>query len=180
MARSVRVIEAPEYARASAVRPDVEFVETGSYGSYGGRYSIVVILVLCLIVVWIYRNGGVGAFGRLMSEKPATELSVSGGANPVESAAPPIVPPVISAGQQSDITGYTRVAVERLNLRAGPGVQYAAIYVLPRNWEVAILRQLHITNDGETWVEVMVETNQGRQKGWVSQRYLEACNCPTY
>jgi len=173
MARSVRVIEAPEYARVSAVRPDVEFVETGSYGSYGGRYSIVVILVLFLIVVWIYRNGGVEAFGRLISEKPGAELSVSGGANPVESVAPPVVPPVIPAGQQSDVMDYARVAAERLNLRAGPGAQYAVINVLPRNWEVAILRQLHITNDGEAWVEVMAETNQGWQKGWVTQRLLE-------
>ncbi|MGH9834653.1 MAG: hypothetical protein ACREBD_00185 [Blastocatellia bacterium] len=180
MARSVRVIEAPDYARGGPVRQDVEVVEPGSYGSYGGRYSIVVILVLLLIVVWIYRNGGVGAFGRLISERPATELSVSGGANPVESEVPPVVSPVvppvipvIPANQQSDVIGYARIATERLNLRAGPGVQYIVINILPRNWEVAVLRQLHITNDGEVWVEVMVETNQGWQRGWVSQRFLE-------
>lgn len=173
MARSIRVIEAPEYARMSPVRQDVEFMETGSYGSYGGRYSIVVILVLFLIVVWIYRNGDVGVFGRLSSEKPGAELSAPRGVNPVEREAPPVVPPVISADQQSDVIGYARVAAERLNLRAEPGVQYAVINVLPRNWEVAVLRQLHITNDGEVWVEVMVETNQGWQRGWVTQRFLE-------
>lgn len=108
-----------------------------------------------------------------MSEKPGAELSVSGGANPVESVAPPVVAPVMPASQQSEVTGYARVAAERLNLRVGPGAQYAAINVLPRNWEVAILRQLHIANDGETWVEVMVKTNQGWQKGWVTQRLLE-------
>jgi hypothetical protein len=181
MARSVRVIDSPEYVRE---RPDVEVVDTGGSGLYGRRSAsgsfIVVLLVLLLIVALIYRNGTEGFFGGLMSETPAAEPPISAGVTPVEREALPVVPPVAPAGQPSDVIGYTRVAVEQLNLRAGPGDHYAAIYVLPRNWQVAILRQLHIANDGEAWVEVMVETNQGWQRGWVSQRYLEACDCPTY
>jgi hypothetical protein len=179
MARSVRVIDQPDYARVGPVRPEVEVVESGNYGSYGRRYSIAVILILLLIVVWIYRNEGMGVFGRMISERPAADLSVPGGVNPIESGAPPVVPPMIPeipeipAGQQSDVIGYARVAVERLNLRSGPGVQYAVINVLPRNLEVAVLRQVHITNYGEAWVEVMINTNQGWQRGWVTQRNLQ-------
>jgi len=51
---------------------------------------------------------------------------------------------------------------------------------LPRYLTVAVLRQLHIANDGEPWVEVMIDTNQGWQRGWVNRRFLGPCNCPTY
>ena len=182
MARTVRVIDSPEYARLGGIRPDVEVVETDGGGLYGrrfvGRDSLVFILILVLIVVWIYWNRGVGFFGDLVNETPNAEISAAGVANPVESevpsVVPPVVPPFVGDGQQSDVIGYTRVAADRLNLRAGPGFQYNVIYILPRDWEVAILRQSHITPDGEAWVQVMVNTDQGWQKGWVIQRYLES------
>jgi hypothetical protein len=88
--------------------------------------------------------------------------------------------PGITADQQSDIMGYSRVISERLNLRERPGVQYYVLSNLPRYWEVAILRQLHITPNGEKWVEVLADTGRGWQKGWVMTRYLEPCNCPIY
>lgn len=184
MARSVRMIDSSDYGR---VRPDVEFVEPGSYGSYGGRYSIALILILLLVVVWVYRNGSARVLGRWVSQEPSAELSASEGVNPVESDVPPVEPPVaspivpsavpaapvVSADQHPDVIGYTRVAVDRLNLRAGPGIQYVVINVLPRSLEVAVLRQVHIANNGEAWVEIMAPTDQGWQKGWVSQRRLE-------
>ena len=46
--------------------------------------------------------------------------------------------------------------------------------------QVAVLRQLHVYHNGETWVEVMASTNQGWRKGWVMRNHLDSCNCPTY
>jgi len=157
-----------------------------------GRESLVFILILALIAIWLYRNSGMGVFGRQMGvEIPAPGTAPSVGVNtaPVTSPVvtveePSIVSveqrPVITADQQSDILGYSRVAVDSLNLRAHPGFQHKIISVLPGNWEVAILRQLHVTPNGEEWVEVLAETNQGWRKGWVIKRYLDFCNCPTY
>jgi hypothetical protein len=88
--------------------------------------------------------------------------------------------PLLTAEQQSDIMGYARVMSNSLNLRAHPGFQYKVISVLPRKWEVAVLRQLHVYHNGETWVEVMASTDQGWRKGWVMRTYLDSCNCPTY
>jgi len=196
MARTVRVVDSPAYARMDRIRPDVEVVETDGSGLYGrrwaGRGSFVFVLILALVAVWLYRNRGVEVFGRPISVEAPTTVNPP----PVEIKTAPVIPPLltveqqpgitveqqpeITAEQQSDITGYSRVAAERLNLRERPGFQYRVISILPRNWEVAILRQLHITPDGEVWVEVMAPTNQGWLKGWVIQRYLDSCDCPVY
>ena len=196
MARSVRVIDSPAYARMDRIRPDVEVVETNGSELYGRRWAgggyLVFILILALVAIWMYRNRGVEVFGRPISVGVPTSGSVS----PVEIKTAPVISPEltveqapivtvehqpeITVEQQSDVMGYSRVVAESLNLRARPGVQYRVVSILPRNWEVAILRQLHITLDGEAWVEVMAPTNQGWLKGWVMQRYLDSCNCPVY
>jgi hypothetical protein len=88
--------------------------------------------------------------------------------------------PALTTELQSDIMGYARIIAENANLRARPGVQYRLISVLPRNREVAVLRQLHINTNGEAWVEVLAATDQGWRKGWVMRRFLDSCNCPTY
>lgn len=76
------------------------------------------------------------------------------------------------ANAQTDVIGYARVAADTLYMRSGPGAWYQAIYALPRDWPVSLLKQSHLNNYGEVWVEVMVESNQGFQKGWVSRQYL--------
>jgi len=81
---------------------------------------------------------------------------------------------------QSDIMGYARIIAENANLRERPGIQSRLISVLPRNREVAVLRQLHINTNGEVWVEVLAATDQGWRKGWVMRSFLNSCNCPTY
>jgi Bacterial SH3 domain len=88
--------------------------------------------------------------------------------------------PALTTELQSDIMGYARIIAENANLRERPGVQYRLISVLPRNREVAVLRQLHINTNGEAWVEVLAATDQGWRKGWVMRRFLDSCNCPTY
>jgi hypothetical protein len=88
--------------------------------------------------------------------------------------------PALTTELQSDIMGYARIIAENANLRERPGVQYRLISVLPRNREVAVLRQLHINTNGEAWVEVLAATDQGWRKGWVMRSFLDSCNCPTY
>jgi len=88
--------------------------------------------------------------------------------------------PALTTELKSDIMGYARIIAENANLREGPGIQYRLISVLPRNLEVAVLRQLHINTNGEAWVEVLAATDQGWRKGWVMRTFLDSCNCPTY
>lgn len=187
-------------------RPDV--VEVDGRGPYrrgrAGRQSLGLILILALVAIWMYQRGGIEVFRRQISfgaPPPVREPPVEIEAAPIDPTVstfpeqPPERPivtveprpvmtveprPVMTVEQQSDVMGYSRVAAESVNLRVGPGAQYRAIYILPRYWEVAILRQLHVNPDGTAWVEVMAETNQGWRKGWVMQRYLGSCNCPTY
>lgn len=71
------------------------------------------------------------------------------------------------------IESSARVAADSLYLRRGPGVQYRADYILPRDWRVSTLGESHRDGDGRVWVRVRVETAQGWQEGWVNQIYLE-------
>jgi hypothetical protein len=160
----------------------------------------VFVLILALVTIWLYRNRYPEVFGKqAVIDVPARESET-----PTEIGTAPVDPPLVAiperpriiikerpvvtieqrpsltAEQQSDIMGYARVMSDSLNLRDHPGFQYEVISVLPRNWEVAVLRQLHVYDNGDTWVEVMTWTNQGWLKGWVMQNYLDSCNCPAY
>jgi hypothetical protein len=185
-------------------RPEVEVVAADGRGSYGRRWagggSLVFVLILALLTIWLYRNRGQEVFGK----QTGISVPASGSGTPIEIETEPVDPPfvalpdrprvivdegsvvtvgrrpLLTAEQQSDIMGYARVMPDSLNLRARPGFQYEVISVLPRNWEVAVLRQLHVYHNGETWVEVMALTNQGWRKGWVMRNHLDSCNCPTY
>ncbi|HKQ76977.1 MAG TPA: SH3 domain-containing protein [Blastocatellia bacterium] len=64
------------------------------------------------------------------------------------------------------------VASDSLYLREGPGTNYFATYLLPRNWGVSLTGDYQPDDRGEVWVRVTVETEQGRQDGWVSRRFL--------
>lgn len=74
---------------------------------------------------------------------------------------------------ESRIESSARVAADSLYLREGPGVQYRADYILPRDWRVSTLGESHRDSEGRVWVRINVETAQGMQEGWVNQDYLE-------
>jgi len=194
MARDVRVVDSPGYLGGGVIRPGVEVMEIDGRLPYRrrwtGREPLVLILILTLVAIWVYRYYGDEVFGRHIGLwTPESES-----APPVKIETAPVVPPVapveepptvaveqgpvIAAEQQSDIMGYSRVMAERLNLRESPGYERRVIAVLHRDWEVAILRQSHITPNGDVWVEVMAQTGDGWRKGWVMRQYLESCNCP--
>jgi hypothetical protein len=188
----------------SESRPEVEVVNAVGWGPYGRRRigggPLVFVLILALVTIWLYRNRSPEVFGK----QTVIDMPAHGSATSVEIETAPVDPPIEAiperprvivgerpvaivelgqlptAEQQSDVMGYARVMSDSLNLRARPGFQYEVISVLPGNYEVAVLRQLHVYHNGETWVEVMASTNQGWRKGWVMRNYLDSCNCPTY
>jgi hypothetical protein len=188
----------------SGSRPGVEVVNAEGRGPYGRRWagsgSLLFVLILALITIWLYRNRGPEVIGK----QTVIDIPARGSETPIEIETEPVYPPVVAipeqprviveerpgvdyrqrplltAEQQSDIVGTARVISDSLNLRARPGIQYGVISVLPRNYEVAVLRQLHVYHNGEAWVEVMASTNQGWRKGWVMRNHLDSCNCPTY
>jgi hypothetical protein len=180
----------------SGSRPEVEVVDAMGGGPYGRRWtgsgSLVFVLILVLVTIWLYRNRSRDVLGK----QTVIDIPAQVSATPVEIETAPVDPPVEAiperprvivrerplptAEQQSDIMGYARVMSDSLNLRARPGFQYDVISVLPGNYEVAVLNQLHVYYSGETWVEVMALTNRGWRKGWVMRNYLDSCNCPTY
>ena len=194
MARNIRFVDSPAYSRGGFMRPNIDVVETDGRIPYRRRWSggepLLFILILGLLAIWMYRNSGWESFGKQFGIGTSSSRSVP----PVDIETAPVVPPVapveeapeataeqsavITAERQSDIMGYSRVVSDSLNLRAHPGFDRRVIAVLPKYWDVAILRQSHITPNGDVWVEVMAETDHGWLKGWVLQRYLEACNCP--
>lgn len=159
--------------------------------------SLLILLVILLVIAGFLMNRNAGSFsfqgnrsiGSIwapfnsestpvqvtMDTRPGSaELPVIGADPSVGTVndAPVVWPQASVEVYQSDVIGYARVAADSLYLRSGPGSWYRAIYALPRDWPVALLRQSHLNNNGEVWVEVMVETDQGIQKGWLSRQYL--------
>jgi hypothetical protein len=72
----------------------------------------------------------------------------------------------------SSVITRARVAVNSLYLREGPGVEYVATYLLPQGWAVSYLGDSKPDNNGNIWVKVLVQTEQGPQNGWVNRNYL--------
>src|SRR5262245_27737964 len=198
MGRNVRVIDSVGYSRGGVIRPDVEVMEINGRVPYrrrwSGREPLALVLILALVAMWVYRNSGAEGFGRRIGAEigawipsprsvPPSEINttpVGPPSAPVEGypGAPFEPRPVITAEQQSDIMGYSRIAAQELNLRERPGFDGQVLAVLTAYRDVAILRQSHVTPDGDVWVEVLAETSSGRRKGWVMRQYLESCDCP--
>ena len=66
---------------------------------------------------------------------------------------------------QTARTGY--VNTTNLNLRAGPGIKYSVLRVLPQGTQVIYLNQSQYA-DNATWVKVSI----GSLEGWVNQKHL--------
>jgi hypothetical protein len=67
-----------------------------------------------------------------------------------------------------------RVAASRLYLREGPGANYAPTYLLPYGWPLSDLGESQVGNDGEVWIKVRLQTEQGPQEGWVNRKYVQS------
>jgi hypothetical protein len=154
MARRVRDIKRkglrriPDPAYPSPYVPqDYEYDERETYQpgrEGGGLIAPLLIVILAVAVAVLYFRG--------------PSESSEPGAKPVTGTQPAGIIPA-------------RVTASTLYLREGPGPQYQATYLLPRNWRVSMLEE-SLTDSGEVWVKVRLETRQGLQTGWVNRKYL--------
>lgn len=67
--------------------------------------------------------------------------------------------------EQVVYVGYVNTI--NLNLRTGPGTNYASIRWLPEGTKVTYLNQSQVI-EGSTWTKVRVDS----QEGWVNQKHL--------
>jgi Bacterial SH3 domain len=70
------------------------------------------------------------------------------------------------------ITDNRYVVSASLNMREAPINDARVSYILPNGATVTLLGESHQGTDGDVWLKVSVETSEGRQVGWVRQRYL--------
>lgn len=135
---------------------DRDYVAPGGSG-YGGTAAIAVLVLFLLYLG--------GFFPWILNQVRSTPVIQP----PIE-AIPnsPIVPPVTAA----PLGGIGFVTAENLNMRIAPGQQSQAIYILPRGVRVEYLGESYQEQDGDFWVQVRIQTNEGPQVGWVSRRYI--------
>lgn len=105
---------------------------------------------------WV-RAAAVTAFTDLAALAPVEQ----GGASPA------VASPVAASAPAGQEATTATILVERLNMRAGPGVSEKVVGVLTRGQQVQVLGN---SADGE-WSQV--QTNSGEQ-GWAAARYLQA------
>ena len=79
------------------------------------------------------------------------------------------IKPALSFPRDSNVIGYAWITASEVKVRRGPGLGFAAFYLLPEKWPVAILSESNGAND---WVQVRFETRQGVKQGWLNRRYL--------
>jgi uncharacterized protein YgiM (DUF1202 family) len=107
-------------------------------------FVLIIALVVAAILMYLRSQGG----GTGLTINPVAEKQQPGSATPA------------------------RVAATTLYLREGPGTQYAATYLLPRNWLVSVLGESRTGDDGEVWVKIRLDTLQGAKEGWVNRKYI--------
>lgn len=122
----------------------------GSAGYYGSRSSsgvaLAAIAILLILLAWI-----------VLPSRTA-------------SSTPSVVPKETPIARDPINTRY--VIVDELNLREGPNNRSAISHILPRGTGVILLGEAHRDLDGAIWLRVIVETLEGRQTGWVRERYI--------
>lgn len=120
-----------------------------SRGFGGGGLAFIVILVL----VVLYFSGYMPWFS-----------SVPSSIRPGEIVAP------IGAARPGGTIAY--VTADNLNMRVAPGNYSQVTYILPQGTRVTLLGETYRELDGDMWVQVRIQTNEGLQVGWVNRRYI--------
>lgn len=127
---------------------------------------VLAILVLGAALGYYFRDPVMAAISNLpLPQTVATSASVAAQATVVPQAtvAPTPIPTEPTATPQ-----VLRVAVDRLNLRAGPGTDQAVVATLERAAEVRLLGETSGSGE-ETWVKVRA----GDVEGWIYRAFLE-------
>jgi hypothetical protein len=157
---------APIYGPMVYQFPPEDYEVKKAQRSEGGASLLVLFMTIVLVMGGVYlylKESGVDVkpiIERQLAERQLSYGSVSDG-------------PMIQ-GLQSRVATSARVAASRLYLREGPGANYVPIYLLPYNWPLSILGESQVSNDGEVWIKVGLQTEQGPQEGWVNRKYVQS------
>ncbi len=152
---------APIYGPMVYQFPPEEYEVKKTQRSEGGASLLVLFLTIILVLGGVYlylRESGVEI-------KPLIERRLNNGLAPESQ---------LIEGARSGVAISARVAASRLYLREGPGANYVPIYLLPYGWPLSILGESQVSNDGEVWIKVRLQTEQGPQEGWVNRKYVQS------
>jgi hypothetical protein len=145
------------YQFPSDAEGDGEKGETG--GDKPGKFPIGALIVLLVIgAIIFYLKGNAKDVGQLNFKRSFDGDQIFTSQN--------------NDYRKSLVLTHARVAGGNLYLREGPGIIYVATYLLPENWRVSLVGDYETDGYGEVWARVLVQTDEGLQEGWVSQRYL--------
>jgi hypothetical protein len=136
-----------------------ESEKSQSEGDKPGTFPVIALIVLLVV------GGGMLYFRRNAMDVGQVNFKRSFADDQIFSGAS-------DSYRKSLVITQARVAANTLYLREGPGMIYVATYLLPENWRVSLIGDYETDNYGEVWARVLVQTDQGLQEGWVSQRYL--------
>jgi len=117
----------------------------------GGGASAAVAALVAVVVVLILQ-----VWTPLSSQTASTRTAVA-----------EMEPPI-----SRDPTNTRLVTADDLNLREDPSNWSEASYILPKGTEVTLLGEAHRDLNNNVWLRVSVQTPEGRQSGWVHERYI--------
>ncbi|MFN0119805.1 MAG: SH3 domain-containing protein, partial [Blastocatellia bacterium] len=81
--------------------------------------------------------------------------------------------PAVQTSVASPRNNLRYVAVDNLYLRDEPDQNARISFILPRGVPVTLVGESRQDFAGDVWLSVSIETSQGPQFGWVSEKYLE-------
>lgn len=120
--------------------------------------ALIVLLVIGALILYLNLKGNAKDVGQLNFKRSFGDDQIFRTAN--------------GDNGKSLVITQARVATSSLYLREGPGMIYVATYLLPEHWRVSLIGDYETDDHGEVWARVLVQTDEGLQEGWVSQRYL--------
>jgi len=115
-------------------------------GASAAVAALVAVVVVLILQVWNPLSSQTGSAGTAVAER-----------EPLISRAP---------------TNTMYVTADDLNLREDPSNWSVVSYILPRGTEVTLLGEAHRDLNNNVWLRVSVETLEGKQSGWVHERYV--------
>lgn len=137
------------------------------------RGGIMVVIALLLAIGgagFVYRDAIPTMLSGLTVQAPVIAWLPSS----VDVSAPSPVPAIAATIAPTSVPQAWQVAVERLNLRAGPGTSYPVLITLRRGDEVE-----HLGETAGSGEDVWLRVRAGTQEGWVFRAFLREPTSPS-
>jgi hypothetical protein len=139
------------------------------------RFHWGVVAMIALLAVGaagiVYRNTVLAMLSGLARQTTQSVVSVPSGA---DMPADPTAPVVSATVAPTPASQMLQVAVERLNLRTGPGTGYPVVTTLKRGDVIESLGET-VSSGEDVWIRVRV----GAQEGWVFRAFLQEPTSPS-